>query len=307
MFDPADNVHTQRTLAQRALFVVRGFIVALIGVGLTMPTLVGAMFISALTMSFGCGDGVPPPVPYEEVRFLSTESGTDYTPAYFVPGSGRDGAVVLIVPTNQARGERAFEWMAYHDAGYHVLTFTGRGCLSGVNTLGYMEAFQVGDALAYLATRPDVDMNRVGAHGFSQAGAAALLAAARYPAVRGVVAQGGYHDFGDELDNNTASERLGILGGLFNFGGRFAYRLRTGWDVGVLSPISVIGQIAPRHILLVYGTDEPGLRGARLQLAAAGENAELWEVNGAGHGDYVMVAGDEYARRVVAFMDRALK
>lgn len=307
MFDPADNIHTQRTLAQRALFVVRGFIVALIGVGLTVPTLIGAMFISALTTSLGCGDGTPPSVPYEEVRFLSTESGTDYTPAYFVPGTGRDGAVVLIVPTNQARGERAFEWMAYHDAGYHVLTFTGRGCLSGVNTLGYMEAFQVGDALAYLATRPDVDMNRVGAHGFSQAGAAALLAAARYPAVRGVVAQGGYHDFGDELDNNTASERLGILGGLFNLGGRFAYRLRTGWDVGVLSPISVIGQIAPRHILLVYGTDEPGLRGARLQLAAAGENAELWEVEGAGHGDYTTAAGDDYARRVVAFMDRALE
>jgi hypothetical protein len=298
---------SERTLAQRALFVVRGFIVALIGVGLTAPTLIGAMFISALTLSGDCGDGTPPPVPHEAVRFPSSASGTDSTPAYFVPGSGRAGAVVLIVPTNQARGARAFEWMAYHDAGYHILTFTGRGCLSGVNTLGYMEALQVGDALAYLATRPDVDMNRIGAHGFSQAGAAALMAAARYPAVRGVVAQGGYHDFGEELAHNAASERLGILGGLFTFGGRLAYRLRTGWDVGVLSPISVIGQIAPRPILLIYGANEPGLRGARLQLAAAGENAELWEVEGAGHGDYAAAAGDDYARRIVAFMDRALE
>jgi uncharacterized protein len=76
--------------------------------------------------------------------------------------------------------------------------------------------------------------------------------------------------------------------------------------MSVLSPIRAIGQIAPRPILLIYGTDEPGLAGGRLQQAAAGSNAELWEVPGAGHGDYLAVAPGEYTQRVIAFMTNAM-
>jgi pimeloyl-ACP methyl ester carboxylesterase len=83
------------------------------------------------------------------------------------------------------------------------------------------------------------------------------------------------------------------------------YRLMTGYDLSVLSPVSVIDEIAPRPILLIYGTAEPSLPGARLQLAAAGENAQLWEVPGAGHGGYMDVAPAEFERRVIAFYNSA--
>jgi hypothetical protein len=295
-----------RTPVQRALFVVRGFVVGVVGVVLLLPTLIGFSFIGALTFGGSCGDlGYPPVVPHEDVRFLGVESGSDFIPAYFIPGraNAQNGAAILALPTNLPRGDRPFQWMPYHEAGYHVLTFSGRGCLTGVNALGGLEALQVGDALAYLRTRPDVDMTRVGAHGFSQAGAAAIMAAARYPELRAVIAEGGYDDFGGELARGA--ERLGLLAPLFDFGGRLAYRLRVGQDVSVLSPISVIHTIAPRSILLIYGTNEPSLDGARRQVAAAVANAQLWEVSGAGHGDYAAVAGDEYARRIVAFMDGA--
>jgi pimeloyl-ACP methyl ester carboxylesterase len=68
----------------------------------------------------------------------------------------------------------------------------------------------------------------------------------------------------------------------------------------------VIGDITPRPILLIYGTEEASLSGALEQLAAAGDNAELWVVDGADHGDYLAVAPGDYEQRVIAFFDRAL-
>lgn len=63
-------------------------------------------------------------------------------------------------------------------------------------------------------------------------------------------------------------------------------------------------------MLLVYGTNEPGMRGAVIMRDAAVQagnpNVELWQVQGAGHGNYIEVAGDAYRIRVVAFWDAAM-
>jgi hypothetical protein len=122
--------------------------------------------------------------------------------------------------------------------------------------------------------------------------------------VRAVVAEGGYHDFAEELDDNSTP--MGVIGGLFRLGAQVGYRITTGDDMSVLSPISAIPQIAPRPILLVYGTNEPSLYGARLQQAAAGDNATLWEVPGAIHGSYLADAPEDYERIVIGFMDDAI-
>jgi pimeloyl-ACP methyl ester carboxylesterase len=299
----------QRTLIQRVTFVARAALFALVVVALVLPTALGAVFMATLTAPV-CGGETAPPMAHEDVNFPSTEFNRA-TPAYFIPAEQPDaagaGATVIVAPTgNAGRGDRMAEIAAYHAGGFAVLSYSGRTCVGGAaNSLGYKEAAQVGDALAYLATRSDVDVNRVGIHGFSAGGAAAIMAAARYPVVRAVVAEGGYHDFVDEVERNTP-ETLWFAP-LFRFGARLSYRVLIGEDMSVLSPISVIGQIAPRPILLVYGTNEPGLDGARMQQAAAGSNAALWEVPGAGHGDYVAVAGDEYGRRVVGFMGEGLE
>jgi uncharacterized protein len=161
----------------------------------------------------------------------------------------------------------------------------------------------VGDALDYLATRPDVDMEKLAIHGFSVGGAIATMAGARYPELKAVSAEGGYHDFSEQLSDNVQAQWPG-LGFLYEWGVHIGYRLTTGYDLSVLSPIAAIGQIAPRPILLIYGTAEPSLPGAHLQMAAAKGNAELWEVPGATHGTYQYGAPEEYERRVVGFYDR---
>ncbi len=291
-----------RALRQRLTFVLRATLFALLALSIVTPLLMGVSFMAVLTRP-GCGGEVVPPMPYESVTFRSREFDAP-TPAYFIPGRGV--ATVIVIPTGSAgRGDRMPEIAVYHAAGFNVLTYSSRVCIGNgsANTLGYKEAQQVGDALTYLSSRTDID--GIAVHGFSAGGAAAVMAAAQFPSIQAVVAEGGYHDFAAEVDADAPNTLW--FAPLFRLGVRLGYRLTTGNDLSILSPVSVIGQIAPRPILLIYGTNEPGLPGARLQLAAAGSNAQLWEVPGAGHGNYSDVAGDEYRERVSDFMKQALK
>ncbi len=293
-----------RTLRQRLIFVTRALLIITVALALMIPTLLGYGFMAALTAPL-CSGETQPPFPYEDISFPSSEFDHP-TPAYFIPAESPNGATVIVAPTGGiGRGDRIDEIAVYHAGGFAVLSYSSRICVgTAANTLGYREAQQVGDAIAYLATRSDVDPDRIGIHGFSAGGAAAIMAAAQYPALKAVVAEGGYHDFAVEIEQNTPSTLW--FAPFFRFGARAAYRLNTGLDVGVLSPLDVIASIAPRPILLIYGTQEPGLQGARLQREQAGSNAELWEVSGATHGSYLASAPLDYPQRVTEFMTAAL-
>jgi uncharacterized protein len=241
---------------------------------------------------------------WEDVQFKSHESG-DFR-AYFIHGT--NGATIILPPTtNGGRGTRLDEAALLAQHGYAVLIFESRRCAAqkGPLSLGYKEALDVGDALKYLHSRADVDPARIGIIGFSSAGASAVLAAAQYPEIRAVVAEGGYGDFAEGavgIQHNDTN----VLGTIYKWSIGVTYRLITGLDIDQLSPIDVIGQIAPRPILLIYGSRESTLDDARRQLAAAGDNAQLWVVEGAGHGDYRQVAPEEFEKRVILFFDNAL-
>ncbi len=251
-----------------------------------------------------CGEDPRTPAdfghPWEDVT-IAGRAG--HFRAYFIPGT--NGAAVIIPPATQAgRGNRLHEADVLARHGYAVLTFESRRCAdAGPLSLGYEEADDIGDALAYLQTRADVQPGRIGVLGFSSAGAAAVMAAARYPALRAVIAEGGYGDF---AEGTLALGAGGPLEVLYKEAIALSYRLLSGVELAKLSPQGAIGHIAPRPVLLIYGSRESTLDGARKQLAAAGPTAELWIVEGAGHGDYLAVAPQEYEARVIAFFDAAL-
>ncbi len=297
------------TPRQRVVFVIRAALMISAALLIGVPFLLGGVFALTLTAP-GCVSGADPAafgLPYEDIRFPLSEFNVD-TDAYFIPadaGTNSDGRTVIAVPTGSAaRGSRIDEIAIYQRAGFHVLTYSARGCVAPVtNSLGYLEVDAVGDALNYLSGRADV--GQVGIHGFSMGGATAIMAAAQYPQIAAVVAQGGYHDFPAQVETNAPAHLPLGFGTLFRWGVGVGYRLSVGHDWSVLKPIAVIDSI-DSPVLLLYGTNEPGLEGARLMQAGGGSNVKLWEIPGAVHGNYLSTAPEQYERRIAGFMNAAL-
>jgi pimeloyl-ACP methyl ester carboxylesterase len=277
------------------VFIVRPLLVVIPLLVVAVPLVAGAMIMRSLIG--GCFHINPADagLTFEQVTFPS-ESSTSFQ-GYFVPGAEpRTGVTIISIFLN------AHEIAAYQRHGYNVFLYDPLACAGQPNTLGNLEVNQAGDALNYLATRSDVDASKFAVAGFSYGGATALMAGARYPQLKAVQAEGGYADFADEVRDYSGGW---WFSGLFDLGARMSYRFTTGQDLTTLSPISVISQIAPRPIFLIYGTSDPALPGAYQEQETAGANASLWVVEGSGHGGYVWVAPEEYERRVVAFMDQS--
>jgi dienelactone hydrolase len=219
---------------------------------------------------------------------------------------GENGAVIVVPPAlGSNRSGLLHEVTVLVENGFSVLSFDSRSCAGrGAHSLGPWEAEDIVAAVAYLGLRADVDSTRIGVHGFSQAGASALFAAVDEPAIRTVVAEGGYVDYGAQTLGLDSPQ--GWFMSLFNMGARLGYRVATGTSIDRLRLWDALQQIAPRPVLLVYGEHELTLAGAR-QAAALGGHITLWEVPDAAHGTYLETAGrDEFERHVVSFFTAAL-
>ena len=129
-------------------------------------------------------------IPHEEVRIDA--SGDRTVSAWYVPS--RNGAAVLVGHGSGGSRERVLEeirLLAHH--GYGVLAFDlfGNGESSGhSNGLGDNAQPAVDAALDYVASRPDVDPERIAAFGSSLGGEVLLEAAARDPRIKAVVSDG---------------------------------------------------------------------------------------------------------------------
>ncbi len=288
------------------LRLARLFVVALVGALFLLPFLLGVVSMWGLTRGLCTPGGSPADraMPYEDLLFPSTRGITQQ--GYFIPGA--TGATIILIPAFKgSRGSELYYAEVFYRAGFNVLTFNSRVCTSqGWISLGYQEVEDVEAAYAYLKTRPDVDATRVGLHGFSSAGATGLMAMARMPDIRSVSAEGGYHNYAAMLGWGRSASFFDTL---YQFGAVTAYSLLTGGDIHDLNPLDAIGKIGPRPVLLVYGSREVSLPGARLMLERAranGVEADLWVVEGAGHGGYLWAAPDEFVTRVVGFHEAAL-
>jgi pimeloyl-ACP methyl ester carboxylesterase len=287
--------------------LVTFFIITLTLALLCLPIFLGAFSMLGLLYA-PCTQNRQTPADYGfsyEPVVIEARAGGSFR-GYFVPGTN-GAAIIMPPPFTSGRNVRLpeMEMLARH--GYSVFDLESRRCAGmGPLSLGYKEVDDVGDVLDYLLSRPDVDPERIGVHGFSSAGATSIMAAARYPQLKAVVAEGGYGDF---TENALGSGRERGLNAwflsLFRWASYVTYRLVTGLDINTLSPVSVIYKISPRPVLLIYGSKEVSLPGGRRQKTAAGDNAELWVVEGAGHGNYLRVAPEVYKKRIVAFFDKA--
>lgn len=247
---------------------------------------------------------------YREITFTSQEN-TPATPgglrltAWWLPS--RNGAAVILIPgIGQARDGMLDQGAMLARHGYGVLLTDSRPCASPdvVYTAGYAEVSDVASALDFVQAQPEVRPKRIGALGYSAGGATAILSAAQLEGIRAVVSEGNFYNLGNDIAN--AGGNNSPLEGFYHQAILFFYRRQTGVDARLISPISAIGYISPRPVLLIFGEHEAVSGHAHEQFAAAGEPKSLWIVPGVGHGGYIQAWPEEYEARVVPFFDEAL-
>jgi pimeloyl-ACP methyl ester carboxylesterase len=188
-----------------------------------------------------------------------------------------------------------------------LIDFRGHGHSGpGPVTFGFREVGEVKAALDLAQADPQLQDLPIGCWGISMGGAIALLAAARYPQIRGVVADGAYSDVGKAIARAqwlTYHIPRFPLGQLVIWAVEARLRCRT----MRMDPLRVISRIRPRVIFLIHGGRDksiPPREGEALH-RAAGEPKRWWLIPESEHATCYYDRTEEYVQRVTEFFNDA--
>ena len=234
---------------------------------------------------------------------LHTSDGLTLEGSY-VPS--KNGAAVIVAFGRKGTQPHA-RYLARH--GYGVLIFDRRGegeSDGDPNPYAWDEGEQdLLAAIEFLKSRPDVEPGRIGGLGLSVGGETFLQAAAHSEDVQAVVSEG--------ASVRSVGELTSIPG---NEWGPVAFNVGITAGTAIFSDaappphlVDLVGQIAPRSMLLIYATEGTGgeeHRANRAFYREAGESKAIWEIPEAGHVGGLEARPREYERRVTGFFDHAL-
>lgn len=213
-------------------------------------------------------------IDYQDVEFEALD-GTRLE-GWFLPARAAGRAATLIVlhgwPWNRLGtrqdsllndfpGGKRVELMplvkAYHDAGYAQLLFDirnfGQSEQRGVYTAGWLEHLDLLGALDYLQTRDDVDLDRIGAIGFSNGGNCIVFALAHTDRLKaGIAVQP--TTVGDFFRN--FNKAFGPVGRVMGWGTQIVYSLAGGPKLDSIQPVYALRGAASTPMLYVQSTGD---------------------------------------------------
>jgi len=261
----------------------------------------------------GCANGLfyhpddrlyqTPEIPYEEVTFESLD-GTRLS-GWFIPATGQSPAgTVIHFHGNAANISNHYgfvDWLP--EAGFNLFTFDYRGYGDSEGRPGRRGVFEDSvAALRYVASRNDVDPDRLIAFGQSLGGANAVAAAAATPDVplKGVVVDSTFYSY-----RSIARDKIGLIPVLGWFKWPLSFMAATNGH----SPGPVIGTLSPTPVLLIHGTHDrviPYEQGHRLYDAATSPKA-FWTVEGGHHTDALITHKVIYRTKLARHLRKLLK
>jgi dipeptidyl aminopeptidase/acylaminoacyl peptidase len=235
-----------------------------------------------------------------EVSF--TAPGGAKLSGWYAPSRNR-AAIVLVHGTGADRSSLLAETRILAEAGFGALALDlpGQGASDGQTQWGVAERQAIVAAIDWLAAQADVDPERIGGFGLSMGAYVLTQAAVLDSRLRAVALAACPNDVVEQ--NWVASSQWGLLSQLPTY-----WALRVSGQTLDMLPKNVIGNIAPRAVFLLGGTQDeavPAYMGRQLY-AAAGDPKELWIVPDARHGDYIHVAPQQYRARLADFFQRSL-
>lgn len=260
-------------------------------------------FIYALTRP-GCQlsprfiDGLPPP----SEQWLHSRDGHKLRFWYYPPKNG--AVVIMLGGIGGSLGSNLPPAEFLLNDGFGVLQTDSRACADppALVTLGQREVLDAATGLAFLADQPDVE--RIGVMGFSMGGVTAIRAAASYPTISAVIAEGGYYNLGDHIVKPEKPASLPLK--IFLYSIAVSYWLQSGINPWNVNPIDDLAAINPRPIMFIYGEHELDSGRGDLQYAAALEPKDIWVVPGGHHGTNHIASPQEYQARVLNFFRTTL-
>ena len=241
---------------------------------------------------------------YEEVSF-ETEDGIRLAGWLIAAGRETRAAVVLLHGFSWNRIPDLTEFVPWLQPEYHVLQFDFRGHGESGDapiTLGTAERRDVVAAVRFMESR---GYGPIALMGLSMGASAAIMAAGDLP-VAAVVADAPFAELHNPVENRMRELRYPLAG----IGSRIvvlAAALRA--RIRLVQPIDRVAAISPRGLLLIAPREDRLTSWTQSQRLydTAQEPKELFVVAGAEHGVARQQAGDEYVRRVLAFLERFMR
>lgn len=246
-------------------------------------------------------------IPYEQVSFPTSDGLT--LRGWFFPTDDLQAPAILYAPATAHDQRQGVSLVVpLHRAGYQVLLFSYRGHGSSDGdrlgfTYGARESQDVDAAVSYLSETRGI--SHIGAIGHSAGAVAIILSAARNPRIGAVVAAGTFTSVEDIWETN----RPAVFPLPFYRLAMRTFELRKGFSRQEVRPLDVIGQIAPRPVLLVHGAADQRItqQQAADLFAHANQPKQIIYLPGASHDGVRSPGLDQLIEQIVQFFDANLR
>jgi len=251
---------------------------------------------------------------FQEIAFAAPDGRT--VRGWLVPAAGdaKDLGVVALHGRGGDRRGALAQLPIFHGegAGVALIDMRENGLSDGKGRGIGLAVRESEDAVAAAEDLRRRGYRKIVVFGCSLGASAAVLAAARDPAIDGVIAESTLGSF-ESFKADGATRRLARFGlrapWVADAWGRAVVAV-TRWRIGLQHyerPFDVVDRIAPRPILLIHGERDPWAwpEHARTLARVAGPNATLMMVPQGGHCDDMAVAPAEYRARIVELLKKA--
>jgi uncharacterized protein len=223
---------------------------------------------------------------------------------WYVPS--RNGAAVAVLHgtgSNRLGVADHARLLARHGYGVLIFDLHGHGQSDGRSTSLPARLQPDADAaLSYLRRRDDVRAGRIGIIGISLGGEAAIHAVARHPDWRATVLEGVQGASPADMKASQPDPAThAVLTALHGLG-----RMLGGPGPSASNP-DQIERIAPRPLLLLSAGRSTEARANEEYKRRGGPTTQLWNLPDAAHAAALRTDPDGYERRVIGFLDRALR